>query len=84
MKDNRQVILAGLTSLVVLAGALLFFALCDQSFQRLQKSNTIRIGYAIEAPYSFRVAGEVTGEFPEMARLIGAHLGINQKVILAQ
>lgn len=78
MKDNRQVILAGLTSLVVLTGALLFFAPHDQSLQRLQRSNTIRIGYALEAPYSFRVAGEVTGEFPEMARLVVAELGIRQ------
>jgi polar amino acid transport system substrate-binding protein len=37
----------------------------------------LRIGYAVEAPYAFLAAdGEVTGESPEIARLIAARLGI--------
>jgi polar amino acid transport system substrate-binding protein len=37
----------------------------------------LRIGYAVEAPYAFLAAdGEVTGESPEIARVIAAKLGI--------
>ena len=42
-----------------------------------QPLERLRIGYAIEAPYGFLTAdGEVTGESPEIARLIATKLGI--------
>jgi polar amino acid transport system substrate-binding protein len=51
----------------------------DQSLTRLQQAGTIRIGYAIEAPYAFlKPGGEVTGEFPEVAKRIVADLGIRR------
>jgi polar amino acid transport system substrate-binding protein len=37
----------------------------------------LRIGYAVEAPYAFLAPdGEVTGEAPEIARLIATRLGV--------
>lgn len=40
---------------------------------------TIRIGYAVEAPYAFLSAdGQVTGESPEVAKRIAARLGIRR------
>lgn len=51
----------------------------DTSLAQLQEAGTIRIGYAIEAPYAFlKPGGEVTGESPEVAKLIVARLGIQQ------
>jgi polar amino acid transport system substrate-binding protein len=42
-----------------------------------QPLERLRIGYAVEAPYAFLAAdGEVTGEAPEIARLIATKLGI--------
>jgi len=49
----------------------------DQSLTRLQREGTIRIGYAVEAPYAFlKPGGEVTGESPEVAKVIVGRLGI--------
>ena len=78
MQGNRQKTLIMLTALVVFSVALLLFAQRDQSLHRLQKAKTIRIGYAVEAPYAFRKDGEVTGEFPEVAKWVAIQLGIQQ------
>ena len=45
---------------------------------RAQQSGTIRVGYANEAPYAYLDAatGRLTGEAPEIARVILAELGI--------
>ncbi|MBI5688948.1 MAG: transporter substrate-binding domain-containing protein [Verrucomicrobia bacterium] len=49
----------------------------DDSLARLQRSGEIRIGYAAEEPYAFvRPGGEVTGEAPEIAKVVVARLGI--------
>lgn len=67
-------------SLLIVAMAFLiiyWLELGDTSLTRLQKAGTIRVGYAIEAPYAFlKPGGEVTGESPEIAKLIVARLGI--------
>lgn len=42
-----------------------------------RQAGVIRIGYAVEAPYAFLTPeGQVTGESPEIARVIAARLGI--------
>jgi len=42
-----------------------------------RQAGVIRIGYAVEAPYAFLTPeGRVTGESPEIARVIAARLGI--------
>ncbi|MBU5613892.1 transporter substrate-binding domain-containing protein [Geomonas azotofigens] len=49
----------------------------DDSLQRVRKDGTIIIGYAIEAPYAFLTPeGEVTGEAPEIAKVVAARLDI--------
>lgn len=50
----------------------------DESLQRAQREG-IRIGYALEPPYAFLAPdGTVTGESPEIARLIAKRLGIGR------
>jgi polar amino acid transport system substrate-binding protein len=42
-----------------------------------RRAGVIRIGYAVEAPYAFITPeGKVTGESPEIARVVAARLGI--------
>lgn len=54
----------------------LAWAVQDRSLERARERG-IRIGYAVEPPYAFLTeAGEVTGEAPEIARLVARRLGI--------
>ncbi|MBK8024033.1 MAG: ectoine/hydroxyectoine ABC transporter substrate-binding protein EhuB [Chloroflexi bacterium] len=49
----------------------------DESLTPLQRNNVIRIGYAVEAPYAYIDSdGNITGESPEIAKVIVASLGI--------
>ena len=51
----------------------------DESLERIRERGVIRIGYAVEAPYSFlKPGGETTGESPELARLVSQKLGIKE------
>lgn len=51
----------------------------DSSLDRIRKTGSIRIGYAVEAPHAYLTPeGEVTGQSPEVARRVVARLGINQ------
>ncbi len=73
---HRPLVLA-LTAAAVLLIAALLVDSPDDSLMRLQEAGSIRIGYAVEAPFAFVTArGVVTGEAPETARLIAARLGI--------
>lgn len=48
---------------------------------QIRTTGTLRIGYAIEAPYAFLGPdGEVTGESPEIARVVASRLGIQRLV----
>lgn len=66
--------------LLLLAGATGLWSLRDpvESTQgRVFRSRTVRIGYALEAPYAFcDPAGQVTGESPEVARMVWQRLGV--------
>lgn len=56
----------------------------DTSWSRIQQSNTIRIGYAVEAPYAFATErGEVTGESVVVAQEMARTLGV-QRVVWVQ
>jgi polar amino acid transport system substrate-binding protein len=47
------------------------------SLDRARAEGVLRIGYAVEAPYAFVDArGTVTGEAPEVARVVATRLGI--------
>lgn len=48
----------------------------DDAFDRAHAEGVIRIGYAVEAPYALVRGGSVTGESPELAKLVTARLGI--------
>ncbi|MDR3641169.1 MAG: ectoine/hydroxyectoine ABC transporter substrate-binding protein EhuB [Humidesulfovibrio sp.] len=51
----------------------------DRSLSNILGSGTIRIGYAVEAPYAFLLpGGQVTGQSPELAKRIAAKLGIGR------
>ena len=66
--------------LLLLAGATGLWSLRDpvESTQdRVFRSRTVRIGYALEAPYAFcDPAGQVTGESPEVVRIVWQRLGV--------
>lgn len=48
------------------------------TLERIQSEGKIRIGYANEAPYAYRdtTSGNLTGEAPEIARVILADMGV--------
>lgn len=73
----RQIVLLVLLSSCIL----IVFVLLprDNSLTKHQQADVIRIGYAIEAPYAYIDAnGTVTGESPEIARVIVRSLGITR------
>lgn len=70
---------AGLVIIATVLLAIYWQVSRDTSLTRLQEAGTIRIGYAVEAPYAFlKPGGEVTGESPEVAKLVVERLGIRQ------
>ncbi|MDX3904197.1 MAG: ectoine/hydroxyectoine ABC transporter substrate-binding protein EhuB [Pigmentiphaga sp.] len=50
------------------------------SLERATQAGKLRIGYANEAPFAYMDsrAGKLTGEAPEIARIVLGHLGINE------
>lgn len=53
----------------------------DDSLERIKRAGVIRIGYAVEAPHAFLgPGGRVTGQSPELARLVATRLGIGRTV----
>lgn len=49
----------------------------ESTLQRVQDSGAVRIGYANEAPFAFiTLRGELTGESPEIARIIFQQMGV--------
>lgn len=63
--------------MLALAGAGILFLPVDRSLNRVVSDGVIRIGYAVEAPYAFlKPGGEVSGEAPEVAKVIAAQLGV--------
>lgn len=68
-------IMLGVTGIIVLVLNIEW----DQSLNRYRKNGSIRIGYAVEAPYAFVTeTGVVTGESPEVAKYIVKQLGVAQ------
>ncbi|WP_459934158.1 transporter substrate-binding domain-containing protein [Fundidesulfovibrio butyratiphilus] len=79
MKLSRYIPFLILAAFVA-AGALYWeYATQDQSLARVRSTRSLRIGYAVEAPYAFLTAdGEVTGQSPELARQVCAALGVER------
>ena len=73
-----------LAPLALAGAAILLFSLGpepDDTLARVRADGVIRIGYAVEPPYAFVTPdGEVTGESPEVAKILVARLGIERIV----
>jgi len=62
---------------LVLALAMHSTPSAQDALKEAYRTRPLRIGYAVEAPHAFlRPGGEVTGQSPEVARLVAARLGI--------
>jgi len=67
----------GFLVILIVIISVIFFLNKDNSLTNLQKSQTIRIGYSIEAPYAYvKPDGEVTGLSAMVAKEIANRLGI--------
>lgn len=54
-------------------------AFAETTLERVQQTGTVRIGYANEAPFAYTTLdGKITGESPEIARVIFAKLGVEK------
>lgn len=59
--------------------AFYFYGNRDVSLSKIQKTKTIKIGYAIEAPYAFLKANnEIGGQSPDIAKYVAQKLGIEK------
>lgn len=59
----------------LLASLLVLLIGCDGSLERAR--TTLRVGYAVEAPYAWiNAEGRVTGESPEVLRVVANRLGV--------
>ncbi|MCC5876439.1 MAG: ectoine/hydroxyectoine ABC transporter substrate-binding protein EhuB [Candidatus Sumerlaeia bacterium] len=80
---NLRNAIFGITSAIMAVGILAACGGEDRSrdtLERVREEGTIRIGYANEAPYAFRDSetGRVTGEAPEIARVILGRMGVEE------
>ncbi|MCD9185581.1 MAG: ectoine/hydroxyectoine ABC transporter substrate-binding protein EhuB [Pyrinomonadaceae bacterium] len=59
--------------------AFYFYGSRDVSLSKIRKTKTIKIGYAIEAPYAFlKGNNEVGGQSPDIAKYVAQKLGIEK------
>jgi polar amino acid transport system substrate-binding protein len=77
---NRFVGCVGLLILIVAAGCGRPLDSDRNSYERIQREGVARIGYANEAPYAYvdPQTGRLTGEAPEIARVVFADLGVQE------
>ncbi|GAA4022048.1 ectoine/hydroxyectoine ABC transporter substrate-binding protein EhuB [Actimicrobium antarcticum] len=61
-------------------------ASAETTLERIQRTGEVRVAYANEAPFAYTLAnGKVTGESPEIAKIIFAKLGVpNVKPVLVE
>ncbi|MCG8421452.1 MAG: ectoine/hydroxyectoine ABC transporter substrate-binding protein EhuB [Proteobacteria bacterium] len=89
MSKNSAVGPVGIGLVVVIAAVVAYIVLGsssdhqqrgDSTLERIRAEGVIRIGYANEAPYGYldSKSGKVTGEAPEIARVILAKMGISR------
>lgn len=64
---------------IVCAASAIAYIYQDDSLARIRQDGVIRIGYALEPPYAFLAEdGQVSGESPEIAKLIVSRLGVKR------
>ncbi|WP_170244916.1 ectoine/hydroxyectoine ABC transporter substrate-binding protein EhuB [Pararhodospirillum oryzae] len=74
-----MVLLALGLALTLAVGATLYWApgAPERTWDRIARTGTIRVGYAWEPPFAYRdETGRVTGESPEVARVVLDRLGV--------
>ena len=78
--------LTALVAILIAALALCAPAAAETTLERVQRTGEIRIGYANEAPFAYtQVNGTVTGESPEIARIVFAQIGVTSiKAVLTE
>ncbi|MEQ8762348.1 MAG: ectoine/hydroxyectoine ABC transporter substrate-binding protein EhuB [Planctomycetota bacterium] len=85
MESPRRIPWAGIAALALLVAALAFFVFKDgdsessiPTLERLREAGVVRVGFANEAPFGYldTRSGRVTGEAPEIARVLFEKLGI--------
>ncbi len=68
-----------LVAMLIAALALSAPAAAETALERVQRTGEIRIGYANETPFAYtKVDGKVTGESPEIARIVFAQMGVTK------
>ncbi len=56
-----------------------FIVSAETTLERIQRTGEVRIGYANEAPFAYSdLQGNVTGESPEIAKVVFAKMGVNK------
>ena len=86
-ENKSEISLTGILALLILAAALGTIlwqanrpnASDETTLARIEKANLVRIGFANEAPYGYldTNSGKVTGEAPEIAKVILKRMGVD-------
>lgn len=80
MKPHKHLLHAALLFIAVLTGLSLWLvhtSVPSSVASQLQRGGSLRVGFAVEVPYAYVDAqGQVTGEAPEIFRLMAQRLGI--------
>lgn len=86
-ENKSEISLTGVLALLILAASLgaIFWQAnrpntnTETTLVRIQKANSVRIGFANEAPYGYldTSSGKVTGEAPEIAKAILKRMGVD-------
>lgn len=78
-KTGFPVLLVPLLLLLIVGAGVWWWRAEQNPLRVCRQRGFIRIGYALEAPYAFLTPnGEVTGESPEIARVVARRLGIGR------
>ena len=82
MNPHKRLLHAALLFIIVLTGLSLWLvhtSVPPGVASQLQHGGSLRVGFAVEAPYAYVDAqGQVTGEAPEIFRLMAQRLGIER------
>lgn len=82
MKPHKRLLIAALLFIALLTGLALWTVHVNTpptATSRIERGGALRVGFALEAPYAFYDAqGNVTGEAPEIFRLMAHRLGIER------
>lgn len=73
----RKAILGSAAAAAVVAATVYWTAMPERTLDRVRHTRAIRVGYVSEAPFAFPTPmGDVSGESPEIARVVLRRLGV--------